>query len=235
MATNDWTTDELILVLDVYVREGRQNKTSPHIRELVKLIHALPCYADQEEPPRSASAIAMRHSNFAAIDPAFPSKGLDGISGNARVVYDYYATRPDELATVAAAIRASISEGLIEDLSESDDAERTALEGEPLIRLHRGRERNRRIVQQRKSAQREDLGHLECEICEVTEADFAERYGLPDGDLFECHHRVPLSEATGARRTSIDDLAVVCPTCHRALHRHARLPTVEEQRRILSS
>jgi 5-methylcytosine-specific restriction protein A len=45
------------------------------------------------------------------------------------------------------------------------------------------------------------------------------RYHGLASDIFECHHTVPLASVLGSRRTRLEDLAVLCPTCHRATHR----------------
>jgi 5-methylcytosine-specific restriction protein A len=222
----EWSNDELILALDVYVRERRQNKTSPHVRELEELFRALPREPGADLTPRSADAIAMMHSNFASLDPEFSSKGLPGIGARAAQIYAAYATRPKELRAEAQAIRMALADGAITDV-EHDEAEWTAMEGESLIRIHRVRERNSALAKRRKSEQVAKLGHLQCEICRVSDADLAARYQLEDGDVFECHHRLPLSELSGKKRTRTADLAVLCPTCHRALHRRIPLPSVE--------
>ena len=36
--------------------------------------------------------------------------------------------------------------------------------------------------------------------------------------VFEVHHTSPLASAAGPRRTTLEDLAVVCASCHRAIH-----------------
>lgn len=61
----------------------------------------------------------------------------------------------------------------------------------------------------------------------MTEHEARSRYGTTLGDIFECHHRVPLATVIGARKTKPEDLAVVCPNCHRALHRLVPMPSVE--------
>jgi 5-methylcytosine-specific restriction protein A len=35
----------------------------------------------------------------------------------------------------------------------------------------------------------------------------------------ECHHRKPLASLRPGQRTRLSDLALVCPNCHRMLHR----------------
>lgn len=106
----------------------------------------------------------------------------------------------------------------------------SANEGRVLLRLHRSRERSRRLVSRKKRIVLAQDGRLACEVCEF---DFAEVYG-PLGEGFaECHHTLPLSHPTGARRTQLDDLAVVCANCHRMLHRRP-WHTIAELRELLA-
>lgn len=57
-----------------------------------------------------------------------------------------------------------------------------------------------------------------------------ERYGEDCGEVFQCHHRVPLGSVIGSRKTRKADLAVLCPLCHAAIHGIFPMPTVEELR-----
>lgn len=59
--------------------------------------------------------------------------------------------------------------------------------------------------------------------------DAAGEYDLASGAVIECHHRLPL--ANRLRTTKLSDLALVCPTCHRALHSRSRGPSVIEDLR----
>ena len=58
-------------------------------------------------------------------------------------------------------------------------------------------------------------GSVPCELCGI---DYAERYNL-DAPLIDCHHLTPLADlGVNTNNTTLDDLVLVCPTCHRALH-----------------
>jgi predicted HNH restriction endonuclease len=89
-------------------------------------------------------------------------------------------------------------------------------EGREFLRLHRARERNRRLVARKKQSVLSECGRLACEVCGF---DFAAAYG-PRGDGFaECHHTQPISQSAPGRHTRLSELAVVCANCHRMLHR----------------
>jgi hypothetical protein len=56
--------------------------------------------------------------------------------------------------------------------------------------------------------------------CKICCFDFAKRYGEFAKDCVEVHHLTLLSSAgKRGRTTTLDDVLVVCPNCHRALHR----------------
>jgi HNH endonuclease len=58
-------------------------------------------------------------------------------------------------------------------------------------------------------------------ICEICNFDFEEVYGEFAANCVEVHHTHILSEADGdGTITSVDDVIVLCPNCHRALHRY---------------
>ena len=63
-----------------------------------------------------------------------------------------------------------------------------------------------------KNLNRARYGRVTCEACKFTNRD--------EG-LFEAHHPCPL--ALGERQTRVEDLIVLCPTCHRRAHRKGQL------------
>jgi HNH endonuclease len=121
----------------------------------------------------------------------------------------------------------------IQDDSEEDlaESEGEVIEGKLLFKLHRIRERNPRLIRRKKKAILEAFGQLACEICGF---DFLLVYGQLGEGFAECHHRVPLSELGGTTVTRLADLAIVCPNCHRMLHRQPGM-MVEQLRDIVLS
>ena len=102
------------------------------------------------------------------------------------------------------------------------DALFSAREGKPLLRLHRTIERNREVVNAKKTLVLSTTGDLKCEICSFS---FRETYGEHGEGFAECHHVRPLAELTEETLTTIADLAIVCANCHRMLHRRPFPPT----------
>jgi 5-methylcytosine-specific restriction protein A len=107
-----------------------------------------------------------------------------------------------------------------------------AEEGMTSYRLTVTRERNTelrrlKIAQARKSSG----GHLRCEVCDLEPEAL---YGGDGDSLVDLHHVLPLS-VSGPTRTRLDDLAVLCPSCHRAIHASQEWTTPEQLReRVLA-
>lgn len=86
-------------------------------------------------------------------------------------------------------------------------------EGGKILRAHLQIERNSSIVQRAKKLARDKDGQLACETCQAVPSKV---YG--GLDLVEAHHKAPLS--LGERKTKPGDFAMLCPNCHRAVHKH---------------
>lgn len=99
---------------------------------------------------------------------------------------------------------------------------------ERATRNHRRRERRLR------SAKLEQVltknGCLQCEVCND---DLAEWYGESYADLIEVHHKKAISLRKTASKTTLMDLAVVCPTCHRFIHRHNPMLSIAKARKMM--
>lgn len=103
----------------------------------------------------------------------------------------------------------------IDEEQEEEDLE-SGYEGKPILRLHKSRERNAKLVKQKKQQVIKDTGKLACEVCSM---DFKAVYGELGNGFAECHHKNPLSLRDENQKTKLSDLAIVCSNCHRMLHR----------------
>lgn len=101
-----------------------------------------------------------------------------------------------------------------------NDADFEAAEGDPQLVEHLRRERDSGL----RDLKIASSGSHACEACGF---DFEQAYGLDP--YCEVHHRVPVSE--GPRVTSLDELAILCANCHRAIHRTKPMMSVEAFRR----
>ena len=174
----------------------------------------------------------MKLANFLALDPDYPGTGLRAGGRRDAEVWDAWTDRRDECRVLAASIQAGVATASLPPELEDDEGRS---EGAIVLTEHRRRERNSAVTRQRKQQVRDQDGQLWCEACGITEQDARSRYGETLGDIFECHHLVPLAAVLGARKTKPEDLAVVCPTCHRAIHRLEPMPSVVALRQQLAS
>jgi 5-methylcytosine-specific restriction protein A len=111
------------------------------------------------------------------------------------------------------------------------DAATGFFEGREVLRLHRKKERNPKLVHRKKATTLSVKGCLQCEVCDF---DFQVKYGNLGRGFAECHHRTPLSQLTQATLTTLSDLAIVCANCHRMLHRVNGM-SVEDLKRSIQS
>jgi predicted HNH restriction endonuclease len=113
----------------------------------------------------------------------------------------------------------------IEDEIAIEDDESVFPEGKEKFRQHRYLERDGKIVRLAKARRLAGTGKLECEICKF---DFNASYGEIGSGFIEAHHKTPVSQLAGAKKTKIEDLALVCSNCHRMLHRGETVSSIEQ-------
>ena len=102
-------------------------------------------------------------------------------------------------------------------------------EGEENLIKHIIRERNSKKVEEKKRKALEEES-LRCSICTFS---FIETFGVK---FIECHHIKPIAEA-GTLITSLRDLELVCPNCHKMLHKKhdGKYSTINELRELLAN
>lgn len=108
------------------------------------------------------------------------------------------------------------------DNNISNYADYSATEGFTKIALHKIRERNKRIIQLKKAAAKNDL---RCEICGFS---FVEKYGAIGQNVIEVHHTNPVAEMQPREKTRLKDLILVCSNCHSIIHSRRPCLTVKE-------
>lgn len=92
------------------------------------------------------------------------------------------------------------------------------LEGGRQMTNHQLIERNAKIVKYLKenSADKDFLGFIFCRVCRVAPGA---RFGV---EVIEAHHVLPISQA-GIKKPKLSDFILVCPTCHAAIHKGAKV------------
>jgi 5-methylcytosine-specific restriction protein A len=235
-----WTRDELILAIDLYFRCGRRQleATHPDVIALSGTLNAIGAATNvlRNDVFRNPNGVHMKLGNFSAIDPEKAGVGLSRGNKLERVVWSEFSSDPARLRAVAQAI-AKIATA--PDTASRNEALQTALqpqeefpEGALLTKVHLSRERNRKLVEQKKKLTLAENGKLACECCEF---DFASFYGPLGNGFAECHHITPLSSLASTRKTKLADLAIVCANCHRMLHRSGNHLTIVQLRDMLTA
>lgn len=120
-----------------------------------------------------------------------------------------------DLRTAVEAYRALTFRGGLDASGDttSDDSSTDLLE-ERRYRMHRRIERNHVAAKLAKKHH-----GVRCQACDLA---LAERYGAPGNDFIEVHHLRPLASLKEGKPVSYDvatDFAVLCPNCHRMIHR----------------
>jgi len=106
------------------------------------------------------------------------------------------------------------------------DPDFSAEEGDELYIAHRAKERNRKLVVEKKKQALKKDPLLHCECCMFS---FVDKYGEWGKFFAEVHHKTPLASLSTATETKLEDLAIVCSNCHSMLHRQGhRTLTIDE-------
>jgi len=101
-------------------------------------------------------------------------------------------------------------------LSFSESQDINAIEGGRKLVVHLRVERDPGVAKEAVRRHVRDSGPV-CKLCVL---DFSLRYQMGEGEhCLEAHHKLPLSLRLEASRTNLEDFLVVCPSCHRVIHK----------------
>jgi 5-methylcytosine-specific restriction protein A len=227
----NWTTDELLLALDLYLRHRgtrRLGNAEPEVVALSGLLRSLPIFPPairSAERFRNPTGVALKLHNFSALDPTHPDTGMRYGGSADAAVWDAWNQRPEQLAAIVDEIRSRAGDGALETPT-GEPEEYEAEEGQLLYRRHRAYERDRKIVRKKKEHVQRTTGHLACEVCGF---ESAATFGPEASGVIDVHHIRPLHEV-GRGIIRLRDLALLCPTCHRVVHKHKPWITPTELR-----
>jgi 5-methylcytosine-specific restriction protein A len=223
--------------LNLYFDENRGTieSNNPKIIELSELLNRLPIHSNRpdEEKFRNPNGVTLKLGNFLALDPNYLGKGMESFSKLDEAVFNEYFENLIELRDVAEGIKkVTLSSDYSTNVSsiESDDIEENVKEGKVLYKMHKVRERDRKIITKKKAKVLSEKGKLECECCGF---DFEKTYGALGSGFIECHHIVPLNKFNDSKETKLEDLALVCSNCHRMLHNRISEVSVSDLRQLL--
>lgn len=209
----DWNRDETILALDLLYRHGKPlDKRHGDVQELSNLLRAANIHppAARNDRFRNPDGVALKLQNL--LSATDPTRSLSSTITDRAVVGDFPFGKANEVAVLAAAIRALIEDG--EPFEPADGEDEAALvEGEWLAGRHRRRERQLRI----RLLASHPGDQLKCEVCDH-QAPATLNRELQESN-FEAHHTIPLAAAEGQRATRLRDMALLCVCCHRLIHK----------------
>ncbi len=225
----DWTADETLLAFDFYLEhrhDGIPGKSSSAIRTLSQRIQALPIHPVGNRGPkfRNTNGVYMKLMNLRSHDPEFDGAALERTSHLDAEIWEQFAGCLEDVSAAVDGVEEDAAgfdrwSGAAEvDKEPESSPPKEAKEGKWREYRHQRRERKSMRASKLKRAL-QDQGELRCEAC-----DF--KFHLPAyrEAALEVHHRLPIAD--GVRVTRLDDLAVLCATCHRLIHAKMR---VEQQ------
>ncbi|MGW6377059.1 HNH endonuclease [Rhodococcus sp. NPDC055112] len=231
-----WTRDEVILACDLLMQNHWKYLTPEDERvvELSALLQRAPFYPIEERSAkhRNANGVAKKTVNIASHHPDYvgaPTKG----GGYDKVVLKQFLKDPSEMHAIALAVRDAIEVGEANPMLAVPNAEEddSAREGRLLQRQHYVRERDPKLRRKKITQFLKTSDRVHCEVCGF---DFELAYGDRGRQYTEVHHVVPLHHS-GATRTKLSDLILLCANCHRMVHRASPWLTPKELRGRLSA
>ena len=112
---------------------------------------------------------------------------------------------------------ATILEEYNEKPETEPEREIVGQEGKLLVRIHVYKERDRSFAKMAKKYYRDkNGGKLNCQACGL---DPIELYGTDGEKCIEAHHTIPIEELQPDSETRVYDMAMVCASCHRIIHK----------------
>jgi 5-methylcytosine-specific restriction protein A len=234
MRNPKWHRDEIILALDLYFDKdlGQIDSRNPKIIALSELLNRLPIFDHKPDQQtfRNPNGVTLKLSNFKALDPNYSGKGMEAYSKLDKEVFEEFSADIDRLNQLAIEIRQiSNNPELSNEISKIENDETydtdSVKEGQVLYKLHKVRERDRKIIDAKKKKVLKEKGILKCEACDF---DFEKTYGAIGKGYIECHHLIPLSNFEVNKETKLDDLALLCSNCHRMIHKDLSIMTISD-------
>lgn len=126
----------------------------------------------------------------------------------------------NEIQTKIFGLTNAASATAVEEISSSPPADIeddiVGVEGRLLVRMHVYKERDRAFAARAKKYYRDkNNGKLTCEACGL---DPIALYGIDGERCIEAHHKVPIEELQPDSITRVEEMAMVCASCHRIIH-----------------
>lgn len=235
MVRFNWTYEELVLAADLVARNGWSGLRAgnPVVEELSNLLRAATIHPIEGRPDnfRSPNSVQRKTFDIATQHPMYGGKPTRGASLDEEVLREFIED-PSRLSILADEIRTGINGARLRTTGTMPDLEFDVLEareGRVRAAAHLRRERSSKLRKAKLESVTAGGGVIRCEVCLF---DFAKTYGDLGEGFIEIHHVLPLHES-GPVLTRLEDLALLCPNCHRMIHRSEKWITPDELRRQL--
>lgn len=151
----------------------------------------------------------------------YKKAGQAPISPNTNRQSAHHQPAPATTGDTSSDMKSDIDALRPEELKEKGHTKQT--EGERKLVKHYVRERAPKLRKAKLGAMIKKYDHLKCECCDTIGDTYKPEVRR---SVFEVHHKKPLSE--GMTINGLDDLALLCANCHRAIHATNPLLSVEE-------
>lgn len=207
-----WTRDEVVLALDLYLRDGVVGLGS--CRPLSEELRSMPIEQHLAADPsfRNTQSVRSKLYNLQWLD-------TDGVRGRPNAgaqtvaVWEHFADDMSRVEAEAREIRRALADAEQHESSGADDEDYEVDESAVKIVAHRRRERDQGLVHRKRRQVLRRTGALACEACGF---DSEAEWGVEG--IIECHHLAPVSELEPGRTTRLADVRLLCPNCHRLVH-----------------
>lgn len=222
-----WTRDEIILALDVYLRNIRVRPittANEDVMSLSRLLNELPIHSKEKRGLsfRNPDGVKMEVLNFISLDPQHSGKGLCNIGKQHEAVWGDFADQREYLHQVASAIVAC--HPLPFQYSFRPDLDQMSFfEGSILYQYHRH-------IEIETDADRFEHLPRECSICGFV---FGQAFGELGEGFIEFHYFRPPVEYENGLEVRDEDFGSVCSNCHRMLHRRRHWLVKAERVRLI--
>lgn len=228
-----WTRDETLLALDLYFKcKGKlPSPSDPRVVDLSNLLRMIPWNgsSSRQNTYRNPAGVAFKLQNIRNVATG---EGLGNVSKTDRNLWSEFCFSSEKVSELANLIRETITSQQFSDLVNIAVDEEEFSEGRILTEYHRRKERHP-VIRKRLIASRRINGGLTCDMC-YSPGRSADP-NIEDAE-FEAHHLLPIGMAL-ERKTRLSDMALLCASCHRLLHRaityEKRWLRVDEGRKIV--
>lgn len=162
--------------------------------------------------------IADKHPELARAIQAHSDEIMKGVNSKAiRKAADLIVDIQTKIFGKTNAGSAIVLEEYAQKAETEPESEIAGKEGKLLTRIHVYRERDKAFaIMAKKYYRNRNGGKLHCQACGL---DPILLYGEDGERCIEAHHTIPIEELQPDSETRVQDMAMVCASCHRIIHK----------------